>query len=54
MKGNYKKGTIITVEHRCFNFKPPIVNGDKLYFMIFATQYEMELIYLTFSEIGFV
>ncbi len=54
IKGRYSKGTTLLVEQLCFDFKPSITKGDKLYVMIFwdkaATQ--KLVVYLSFSANG--
>jgi hypothetical protein len=54
IKGKYSKGSSLLVEQLCFDFKPSISKGDKLYLMIFwdksATQ--KQVIYLSFTANG--
>ena len=53
IKGQYAKGTSLLIEQLCFNFKPSISKGDKLYLMIFwDAGASKQIIYLTFSANG--
>ena len=54
MKGNYKKGNTILIEHLCFNFKPKMTKGSKAYILIFASQESdaSQVVYLTFNGEG--
>lgn len=55
IKGRYGKGTNIMVEQLCFNFKPAISRGDKLYLMLFWSQGALsarQVVYLSLSPTG--
>jgi hypothetical protein len=54
IKGKYNKGTNLLIEHLCFNFRPQISKGDKLYLLIFSSQDSgsSQVIYLTFTGTG--
>jgi hypothetical protein len=53
IKGQYVKGTSILIEQLCFNFKPFISKGDKLYRMVFwDAGSSKQIIYLTYSANG--
>ena len=54
IKGKYAKGTSLLVEQLCFDFKPAISKGDKLYVMIFwdKSASQKQVIYLSFTANG--
>jgi len=57
IKGQYKKGTQLQIEHLCTKFNPAIGKGDKLYLMIFWSQDSLtakQVIYLTLNAAGAV
>ena len=55
IKGKYSKGTVLLVEHLCFNFSPFINKGDKVYLLVFSSQGGDGLVvYITFDGAGWV
>lgn len=54
IKGKYTKGTSLLVEQLCFDFKPAISKGDKLYLMLFWDRpaSQKQIIHLSFTANG--
>ena len=54
IKGKYTKGTSLLVEQLCFDFKPAISKGDKLYLMLFWDRpaSQKQIVHLSFTANG--
>lgn len=54
IKGKYSKGATLLVEQLCFDFKPAIQKGDKLYLMLFwdRSADRKQVVYFSFSANG--